>query len=71
MAKAYIPDAGDIVWLNFTPQAGVGMGYLLDERTYLTAGARWHHVSNAFRKGDDQNPGSDGAMVYLGLMISF
>ena len=22
MAKAYIPDAGDIVWLNFTPQAG-------------------------------------------------
>lgn len=22
MPKAYIPDAGDIVWLNFTPQAG-------------------------------------------------
>ena len=22
MARRYIPDAGDIVWLNFTPQAG-------------------------------------------------
>lgn len=22
MAKAYMPDAGDIVWLNFTPQTG-------------------------------------------------
>lgn len=26
MAKAYIPDAGDIVWLNFTPQAGHEQG---------------------------------------------
>lgn len=22
MAHSYVPDAGDIVWLNFTPQAG-------------------------------------------------
>ena len=22
MVKAYVPDRGDIVWLNFTPQAG-------------------------------------------------
>lgn len=22
MAKGYVPEAGDIVWLNFTPQAG-------------------------------------------------
>lgn len=22
MAASYVPDAGDIVWLNFTPQAG-------------------------------------------------
>lgn len=22
MARGYVPDAGDIVWLNFTPQAG-------------------------------------------------
>jgi mRNA interferase MazF len=22
MAKPYVPDAGDVVWLNFTPQAG-------------------------------------------------
>ena len=22
MSKRYVPDAGDIVWLNFTPQAG-------------------------------------------------
>ena len=22
MRRGYVPDAGDIVWLNFTPQAG-------------------------------------------------
>lgn len=22
MARRYVPDAGDVVWLNFTPQAG-------------------------------------------------
>jgi mRNA interferase MazF len=22
MAEAYVPAAGDVVWLNFTPQAG-------------------------------------------------
>lgn len=22
MAKGYVPEAGDIVWLDFTPQAG-------------------------------------------------
>lgn len=22
MSRAYVPDAGDIVWVNFTPQAG-------------------------------------------------
>ena len=22
MARAFVPDAGDVVWLNFTPQAG-------------------------------------------------
>lgn len=22
MAKSYVPDAGDVVWLNFTPHAG-------------------------------------------------
>jgi mRNA interferase MazF len=22
MAKQYVPDAGEIVWINFTPQAG-------------------------------------------------
>lgn len=22
MARSYVPDAGDIVWVNFTPQAG-------------------------------------------------
>jgi mRNA interferase MazF len=26
MARGYVPDAGDIVWLNFTPQAGHEQG---------------------------------------------
>jgi hypothetical protein len=56
---------------NFSPQGGLGISVRLDNRCRLMAGARWHHVSNAFRKGEDQNPGTNAAMLYLGLMWGY
>ena len=35
MARGYVPEAGDIVWLNFTPQAGHEQaGHQLSPRAY-------------------------------------
>lgn len=56
---------------NFTPQVGLGVTYRIDQDLNLILGGRWHHISNANLHGEDNNPGSDGAMVYAGLMLSF
>jgi len=56
---------------NFSPQAGAGFTLKLSDKLHLMGGARWHHVSNAFRKGDDQNPGADAFMGYVGLLLTF
>ena len=34
MPRAYVPEAGDIVWLNFTPQAGHRPALVLSPRAY-------------------------------------
>lgn len=56
---------------NFTPQFGVGAAYKITDGLRIMGGARWHHVSNARKSGIDRNPGFDGAMVYLGVMMPF
>jgi lipid A 3-O-deacylase len=56
---------------NFTPQVGMGVTFRLADQINLMAGTRWHHISNARRKGPDRNPGFDGVLVYAGLMIAF
>ncbi len=56
---------------NFTPQLGVGITYQINEHLMLMAGGRWHHVSNARKSGIDRNPGFDGGMIYLGVMLPF
>lgn len=56
---------------NFTPQVGVGAAYDLFNGCRLMGGVRWHHISNAGKTGGDRNPGYDGAMVYLGVMVPF
>jgi len=62
---------------NFTPQAGVGFTYNLS-RTFklsrpalLMVGGRWFHLSNAARRGGENNPGVDTGMVYAGVMFPF
>lgn len=56
---------------NFTPQFGVGFTWRLKEHLRVMAGVRWHHVSNANRNGDDENPGFDAAMIYAGVLFPF
>ncbi len=56
---------------NFTPQLGMGMLWRLTHRTHLSTGVRWYHVSNAGRRGDIRNPGSDSLMLYAGVLYTF
>lgn len=54
--------------LNFTPRAGIGMTVAVSEKTRLLASLRWSHVSNADIVGNDDNVGSDGAMLTIGCV---
>ncbi len=56
---------------NFTPQFGLGITASLTDTLSLMGGARWHHISNAGKNGQDENPGYDGAMLYGGVMFAF
>jgi outer membrane protein W len=56
---------------NFTPQAGVGFTFDLNDDAMLMAGARWYHISNARHSGKDNNPGFDAALIYAGVMWPF
>ena len=54
---------------NFTPQAGGGVTWRLDDRLHLVAGLRWYHISNA--QTGSSNPGMNAVQVYAGLGIEF
>lgn len=57
---------------NFTPRAGIGLTYALDDAgTRLQLGLRWAHVSNARITGHDDNFGVDAAMPYVGIVFPF
>lgn len=56
---------------NFTPQAGIGTTWHLNEKTRFMVGTRWHHISNANIEGPEHNIGHDAPMVYGGVMITF
>lgn len=50
---------------NFTPQAGAGVSFKLQEQRRLMLGLRWHHISHADLFG--ANPGRDSIMGYVGI----
>ncbi len=50
---------------NFTPNAGVGFTYALDQDTRLYVGASWFHISNAGTYAN--NPGRENMTLWLGL----
>ena len=65
-----VPDGG--TGFNFTPRAGVGGTYRLnDHGTRLQGGVRWHHISNGRIEGNARNPSRDSIMVYAGVMIPY
>lgn len=52
---------------NFTPQAGGGVSFKLNNEQRLLVGLRWHHISHADLFG--ANPGRDSLMGYVGLKL--
>lgn len=53
----------------FTPRAGVGASFALNDRTRLMTGLRWYHMSNA--ETSFENPGVDTVQGYVGLSFAF
>ncbi len=78
----YIDGGGGYAWANdavpvggttynFTARVGGGATYRLWDDTYLMAGARYFHNSNAKQHGIEKNPGYDGVEYYVGLLFTF
>lgn len=67
------PDDSEGLAFGFTPRAGIGATFKLDEGSgmRLDVGLRWAHVSNARVQGNDDNPPRDSAMLYAGLTFPF
>ncbi|MGD9689950.1 MAG: acyloxyacyl hydrolase [Phycisphaerales bacterium] len=54
---------------DFTPRVGGGATFDLGDDVRLQVGVRYHHISNGRIQGDDQNPGRDSIMFYLGVVF--
>ncbi|MFB6273967.1 MAG: acyloxyacyl hydrolase [Salinibacter sp.] len=54
--------------LNFMFDLGAGIQFVLTSDLRLTAGYRYHHLSNGFR--GQINPGVDASLLHLGLSFS-
>jgi hypothetical protein len=62
-----IPEGG--TRFNFTPQAGLGATWALDDDWRLRVALGWYHMSNA-RTGNN-NPGLDAVALTIGIGRSF
>jgi lipid A 3-O-deacylase len=51
--------------VNFTPQGGIGFYWFQRQRSALTLGVRYHHISNAGLT--KPNPGHNGLYIYAGM----
>ena len=67
IATGDIPDTGADV--NFDVHLGAGANFRIADNTYLTAGYRWRHVSNA--DTHDRNSGVDYNQIVMGFSYSF
>ncbi len=56
---------------NFTPQASLGATWRLEENLHLIGAARYIHVSNADKSGEDENPSLETLGGYVGLLWTF
>lgn len=66
-----VPDIGTD--FNLMPRLGAGVTWQMfeDSPVRLISGLRWHHISNARIKGEEDNPARDGPGLYVGLMYEF
>ncbi len=66
-----VPDTGTS--FNLMPRFGAGLTWQMfeDSSTRLITGLRWHHISNARMKGEEDNPARDGPGLYVGLLYDF
>lgn len=67
-----VPDGG--TEFNFLPRVGAGLTGSLDQLrdgARWIVGVRWHHISNARIRGDQQNPSRDAVLVYAGITLPF
>jgi hypothetical protein len=56
---------------NTTFYVGLGIARPLKENVYLIGGARYFHLSNADREGDDRNPSINAVQGFVGVMFRF
>lgn len=69
-----VPDGGSE--FNLMPRFGAGFTKALcddadGQSPRLMVGVRWHHISNARIRGDDDNPGRDGVAAYVAIVFPF
>ena len=64
-----VPEFGTA--FNFTPRGGVGISFRIDDNVYLTAGARYWHLSNAGYHSISRNPSFDSVQYYGGVLFTF
>lgn len=62
LGEVPLPDSGH---LNFTFEFGGGLDWMLEDGTILSAGYKFHHLSNGGT--EPVNPGLDASIYYLGL----
>lgn len=56
---------------NFMARIGGGVAYRIEDNCYLTAGARYFHLSNGQQHGRERNPAYDGVEYYVGMLFTF
>lgn len=66
MSDSVPSNAADFV---FTPRAGLGASFAINDQTRLMVGARWFHISNA--ETSFENPGINALQGYLGVSFAF
>lgn len=66
-----VPDGGTS--FNLMPRLGAGVTWRMfeDSPTRLVTGLRWHHLSNARVKGEEDNPARDAPGLYVGVTFEF
>ncbi len=53
---------------DYNPRVGLGVGFHISDKVWLTTGARYFHFSNARQHGPEKNPSYQGIECYVGFL---